>query len=112
MILHNIFPSLCVERILLDDHSLKCAQCGRYIGSVYEERVYLLNGFKSHEEKIRGSRAFEEYTQNRNMLAETRNAEWRSFLRDLKFDEDEILPLETNDEWLPEDREWGNTAGC
>lgn len=112
MILHKLTTKKCVKAIVLRDHMLECSQCKRCIGFVYEGEVYLLDGFKKHEKEIRRSRAFEEYTKQRNKMAATCDAEWRDFLRDLKFDEDEILPLETTDEWIPEDCKWGNTAGC
>lgn len=112
MILHKLFPKHCIENIRLNDIRFECSRCGRHIAHIYEGRLYLPNGFKKYEEEIRQSRAFEEYTEQRNKMAATCDAEWRDFLRDLKFDEDEILPLETTDEWIPEDSEWGDTAGC
>lgn len=110
--IHNFMPQKCIEYLTLNDSLLECSKCKRGIGFIYEGKVYLLNGYKKYEEEVRNSRAFEEYTKQRNKMAETCDAEWRSFLRDLKLDANEVLPLETTDEWIPEDCEWGNTAGC
>lgn len=112
MFLHKFTPKNCIENLVFNDFLLECSKCKRSIGFVYEGKVYLLSGYKKYEEEIRRSRAFEEYTKQRNKMAATCDAEWRNFLRDLKFDEDKILSLETTDEWLPENCEWGNTAGC
>lgn len=111
-ILHKIFPQKCTKDIVLENNSITCRWCGTYIGSIYDDRVILLSRYKQYAEEIKRSKAVQEYTKHRVEMGISEDREWECFLRDLKFDANEVLPLETTDEWVPEDCEWGNTAGC
>lgn len=112
MNVHKIFPSRCIEHLVLNGHSLECTQCKRYVGSIYDGQIVLLSRYKKYAEEIERSKAVQEYTKHRVEMGISEDREWECFLRDLKFDANEVLPLETTDEWIPEDCEWGNTAGC
>lgn len=113
MILHTIFPAHCVNHLFLEgENELRCGICGKWIGTVYDEEVYVRNGYKKHLSKIRESGAVKKHTILRNRLGETLEREWRDFLRDLKFDEDEIYIVEATDEGFSEDCLGKDSVGC
>jgi hypothetical protein len=82
------------------------------LGVIHSEGIYLINAYKKYRSKIKKSEAIKEHTKRRKDLDADIDREWRDFLRNLRFSEDEVYTLETTEEWLPEDSFGEIAFGC
>lgn len=103
----------CIDHITISNvGEITCSKCGKFMGVIYSGGLYLLNAYKKYRSKIENSQAFESYTKYRKNLDSDRDAEWRDFLGNLGFSEDEIYSVETTEERIPEDCHRENAFGC
>ena len=113
MTLHTIFPSLCIKHLVFDgDREITCKLCGKWIGSIHEEGVYVIDDYKRFIKEIRNSNAVKEYSVIRSNMDQAYREEWENFLRNLKPVEDEVFTMGTTGGWISEDCGRENPSGC
>ena len=94
---HVIFSSLCVKNICLKDgNELYCKKCGRFIGKIYEDEMWLSHDFKKYEQEIGSTEAVRAYSRERAAVERVSQREWNTLLRDIRSGSHEVFSMESD----------------